>query len=110
MNNEIKQDILLGKVSLDFSNQEHIEFLKEVYFLYTSLSKVYEKMYKYYRSKTDAIENYKFITERSNNKVNLNYMKKFIKEETSYAVGKELAYESNNGNVNFIKDINYTIT
>ncbi|EOU1827861.1 phage portal protein [Clostridium perfringens] len=67
-------------------------------------------MYKYYRGKTDAIENYKFITERSNNKVNLNYMKKFIKEETSYAVGKELAYESNSGNVNFIKDINYTIT
>ncbi|WP_243157319.1 phage portal protein [Clostridium perfringens] len=110
MNNEIKQDILLGKVSLDFSKQDHIEFLKEVYFLYTSLSKVYEKMYKYYRGKTDAIENYKFITERSNNKVNLNYMKKFIKEETSYAVGKELAYESNSGNVNFIKDINYTIT
>ena len=110
MNDEVKQAILLGKVSLDFSNQEHIEFLKEVYFLYTSLSKVYEKMYKYYRGKTDAIENYKFITERSNNKVNLNYMKKFIKEETSYAVGKELAYESNSGNVNFIKDINYTIT
>lgn len=110
MNDEVKQAILLGKVSLDFSKQDHIEFLKEVYFLYTSLSKVYEKMYKYYRGKTDAIEKYKFITERSNNKVNLNYMKKFIKEETSYAVGKELAYESNSGNVNFIKDINYTIT
>lgn len=110
MDIQLKEKILLGEIDLDFSRQDHIEFLKEVYSLYNSAVKVYNKIYDYYKGKTDAIQTYKFVTDRSNLKINLNYIKKFIKEEVSYSVGKELAYESTEGNTNFIKDINYTLS
>ncbi len=110
MDTQLKEKILLGEIDLDFSRQDHIEFLKEVYSLYNSAVNVYNKIYDYYKGKTDAIQTYKFVTDRSNLKINLNYIKKFIKEEVSYSVGKELAYESTEGNTNFIKDINYTLS
>ncbi|MGL4730540.1 MAG: phage portal protein [Clostridium sp.] len=109
MNEELIQKILSGKVSLNISIPEHLELIQECKNLFDTLKTKYEKMYEYYKGKTDAIQNYKFITERSNNKINLNYIKKFVKEEVSYSVGKDLAYESNEGNVKAIKDINYTI-
>ncbi|MEG1313068.1 MAG: phage portal protein [Bacilli bacterium] len=106
---KFKQDILSGEIEIDLKNADHITFIKEVYNIYSASAKIYNKMYEYYKGKTDAIQNYKFVTERSNLKINLNYMKKFIKEEVSYSVGKELAYESVEGNNQFIKDINYTM-
>ena len=41
--------------------------------------KIYQKMYNYYVGDTDAMRNYKMVTERSNNKVRVNFIKKFIK-------------------------------
>lgn len=108
MDEELIQEILNGEVEFDIL--KHIDLVKKSKDLFDNLKSKYDKMYNYYKGKTDAIENYQFITERSNNKVNLNYIKKFVKEEVSYSVGKELAYESNNGDSNFIKDINYNIS
>ena len=107
---KLKEDILLGKTKLDLKKQTHMEFFQEVFGLFQTSKKMYEKMYEYYTGKTDAIQNYKLVTDRSNLKINLNYIKKFVKEEVSYSVGKELAYESVEGNKDFIKDINYTIS
>ncbi|MGL6186076.1 MAG: phage portal protein, partial [Clostridium chrysemydis] len=109
MNEELIQRILNGDESLNLSNPEHMELVKKSQSLFNSIKSKYEKMYDYYKGKTDALNNYQFITERSNNKINLNYIKKFVKEEVSYSVGKDLAYESNTGNVSEIKDVNYTI-
>lgn len=64
-------------------------------------------MYGYYKGNTDAMSKYKFVTERSNLKINTNYIKKFIKEEVSYTVGNEITYESRSGDPNIIKDIEY---
>ncbi|MCR6516315.1 phage portal protein [Clostridium sp. LY3-2] len=109
MNEELIQMILNGDESLNLSNPEHMELVKKSQSLFNSIKSKYEKMYDYYKGKTDALNNYQFITERRNNKINLNYIKKFVKEEVSYSVGKDLAYESNTGNVSEIKDVNYTI-
>lgn len=106
----IKEKILLGEEVIDLNNKEHMEFFKEVFELFNNAAGVYEKMYEYYKGKTDAIQKYKMVTERSNLKINLNYIKKFIKEEVSYSIGKELSYESTEGNRDFIKDINYTLS
>ena len=106
----VKEQILLGKVQIDLENEEHMNFFKEVFSLFQTTISFYRKMYEYYKGKTDAINNYKFITDRSNLKINLNYIKKFIKEEVSYSVGRELSYESIEGNKQFIKDINYTLS
>ena len=64
MDTQLKEKILLGEIDLDFSRQDHIEFLKEVYSLYNSAVKVYNKIYDYYKGKTDAIQTYKFVTDR----------------------------------------------
>lgn len=67
----------------------------------------YQKMYNYYCGKTDAITNYKMITERSNCKIHVNYIKKFIKEEVSYSLGNEVMYLSKDDNKEMIDDIEY---
>ncbi len=107
---DLIQQIMIGKVTIDLNNSQHLEVVKKVYDLFQASTEIYNKMYDYYKSKTDATENYKMITERSNSVIHLNYMKKFIKEEVSYSVGKDIAYESISGNNQFIKDINYTIS
>jgi SPP1 family phage portal protein len=104
------QQIINDEVELNLSNSNHMDLVKRSQDLFNKLKTKYEKMYQYYQGKTDAIENYQFITSRSNNKINLNYIKKFVKEEVSYSVGKEISYESSSGNKEFIKDINYTIS
>ena len=95
------------EVGLDLRNPEHLKLVKKAYGSYYVFKNLYEKMYEYYKGNTDAIKKYLFVTERSNLKINVNYIKKFIKEEVSYAVGNDIAYESRQDNKNIVKDIEY---
>lgn len=54
----------------------------------------YKKIEDYYKGITDASLNYKVNSGRSNLKVSCNYLKKFVKEETSYSVGNVISYSS----------------
>lgn len=53
----------------------------------------YNIINRYYKGQTDSIINYQ-TTDRSNLKVSCNYLKKFVKEETSYSVGNPISYTS----------------
>lgn len=86
-----------------------IDLLKKVYEEYQSNKITYDKMYEYYKGNTDAMANYKMVTERSNNKTPVNYIKKFIKEEVSYSVGNDVNYISKSGDENIVNDIDYYI-
>ena len=99
--------IFKKEIGLDLSTPEHLELVKEAYALYWKDKKIYEKMYNYYNGDTDAMDNYLFITKRSNLKVNTNFIKKFIKEEVAYAVGNDITYESRTDNKEVIQDIEY---
>ncbi|NLK24533.1 MAG: phage portal protein [Clostridiales bacterium] len=99
---------LIGKKEgLNLNNSEHLNLVKKVYGTYRVYRNTYEKMYRYYKGDTDAIRKYKFVTERSNLKINTNYIKKFVKEEVSYTVGNPITYESRNDDNNIINDIEY---
>lgn len=84
-----------------------IELLKKAYADYQLKKKLYDKMYDYYKGNSDAIKNYQMVTERSNNKINTNFIKKFIKEEVSYSVGNDITYITKSGDENIVKDIDY---
>jgi len=88
-------------------NPEHLALVKKIYGTYNGCKFEYEKMYRYYKGDTDAMRKYKFVTERSNLKINANYIKKFIKEEVSYTVGNDITYESRSKDSEIIKDIDY---
>jgi SPP1 family phage portal protein len=95
------------EIGLNLDNPEHLQLVKKTYGSYYVFKNIYEKMYKYFKGDTDAIRKYLFVTERSNLKVNANYIKKFIKEEVAYTLGNSITYESRNGNEDVIKDIEY---
>ena len=84
-----------------------INRLKKAYEEYQNNKITYDKMYNYYKGNTDAINNYQMVTERSNNKINTNFIKKFIKEEVSYSVGNDVTYISKSGNEHVVNDIDY---
>lgn len=105
--NEIIKKLFRKEIGLDLNNPEHLALVKKVYGSYWVFKNIYEKMYRYYKGDTDAIRKYLFVTERSNLKINLNYIKKFIKEEVAYTLGNDIAYESRSGNEDVIKDIEY---
>ena len=86
------------------------EELKLIYEEYKVKKPLYDKMYEYYKGNTDAKRNYKMITNRSDNKADVNFMKKFIKEEVSYAVGNDVTFASKTGNKDVIKEIDYNIS
>lgn len=65
----------------------------------------YNKMQDYYDGETDAIKDYKIVTDRANNKVNTNMIQKFIIEEASYCVGNKITYTSNSNDKEIIEDI-----
>ena len=65
---------------------------------------IYNKIWDYYKGKTDAKSNYT-QTRRSNLKVGCNYLKKFVKEETSYSVGNSIAFNSKTENQKAIDTI-----
>ena len=96
---------------LDLTVKENLELVKTQYGSYTASSnfEIFKKMYEYYKGNTDSLKNYKMITDRSNLKINLNYLKKFIKEEVSYCVGNPIIYESRTSNKEFINDIDYIL-
>ncbi len=48
---------------------------------------------------------YSFINNRSNKKINTNFIKKFVKEEVSYSVGNDITYTSKTGNKDTVKTI-----
>lgn len=62
----------------------------------------YKEMYDYYLGNTNTMKNYK-LTDRSNIKVSVNYIKKFIKEEVSYSLGNDITYISKAGDKEIIE-------
>ena len=105
--NEIIKKLFRKEIGLVLNNPEHLSLVKKVYGSYWVFQNIYEKMYRYYKGDTDAIRRYLFVTERSNLKINLNYIKKFIKEEVAYTLGNDITYESRSENKNVVKDIEY---
>lgn len=105
--NEIIKKLFRKEIGLDLNNPEHLKLVKKAYGSYWVFKNIYEKMYRYYKGDTDAIRRYLFVTERSNLKINLNYIKKFIKEEVAYTLGNDITYESRTDNENVVKDIEY---
>lgn len=84
-----------------------IQLLEKVYSYYKAKKPLYDNMYSYYKGDSDAMKNYKMVTERSNNKTPVNFLKKFIKEEVSYSVGNDVTYISKSGNADIVNDIDY---
>lgn len=95
------------EIGLALSDPEHLALVKKVCGSYWVFKNIYEKMYRYYKGDTDAIRKYLFITERSNLKINTNFIKKFIKEEVAYTLGNDITYESRTDDKNVINDIEY---
>jgi len=104
---DLVKKLFKKELGLDLSNPEHMKLVKKIYGSYRVFQNVYNKMYDYYKGDTDAIRKYLFVTERSNLKTNVNYIKKFIKEEVSYTVGNDITYESRTNNESVVKDIEY---
>jgi len=71
----------------------------------------YQKKYKYYKGDTDAIKRLKEIDsdlQVKSNILNVNMIKKFIKEEIAYSLGNKITYQRiNNDEDDMIKDIDY---
>lgn len=105
--NKIIKKLFKKEIGLNLDNPEHLKLVKKAYGSYWIFKNIYEKMYRYYKGDTDAIRKYLFVTERSNLKINLNYIKKFIKEEVAYALGNDITYESRTDNENIVSDIEY---
>ena len=95
---ELIKKLFKKEIGLDLSNPEHLKLVKKAYGSYRVFRNIYLKMYRYYRGDTDAIRKYLFVTERSNLKINTNYIKKFIREEVAYTVGNDITYESRSDN------------
>lgn len=104
---ELIKKLSKNQIGLDLSNPEHLKLVKKAHGSYYAFKNIYEKMYSYYKGDTDAIRKYLFITERSNLKINTNFIKKFIKEEVSYTVGNDITYESRTNNEDVVNDIDY---
>ena len=104
---ELIKKLFKKQTGLNLYNPEHLALVKKIYGNYNANRYIYEKMYRYYLGDTDAMRKYKFITERSNIKINANYIKKFIKEEVSYTISNNITYESKSDNSDIVKDIEY---
>ncbi|NFB12917.1 phage portal protein [Clostridium botulinum] len=104
---DLLKKILKKQTGLNLNNPEHLNLVKKVYGSYYVFKNIYNKMYQYYKGDTDAIKKYLFVTERSNLKINANYIKKFIKEEVAYTLGNDIGYESRTDNENVVNDIEY---
>ncbi len=83
--------------------------LENVYYYFEAKKAEYNDMYYYYKGHTKALDEYMIVHEenRSNRKIRVNFIKKFIKEEVSYSIGNNINYISNSGNDQEIKDIAY---
>jgi len=67
-------------------------------------------MYNYYKGETDALKDYKMVTDRSNLKTRTNFIKKFIKEEVSYTLGNKISYLSKSSNTKIVDAIEYNLS
>lgn len=67
----------------------------------------YSKMKDYYLGKHDILFNYKQLSKRSNEKIVINYVQKFLDQEISYCVGQPLSYISKTGDNSIIETIDY---
>lgn len=105
--NELLKKLFKKEIGLDLADPEHLKIVKKAYGSYYIFKNIYEKMYRYYKGDTDAIRKYLFVTERSNLKINVNYIKKFIKEEVAYTLGNDITYESRTDNDTVVKDVEY---
>lgn len=103
--NNLINEIIKGDKALEFDSEEMKELLLNVNSDFTLKRSTYAKMYECYKGNTDAKRNYKEIVERSNLFTSVNFFKKFVKEEVSYAVGNPITYESLSGNADFVKEI-----
>lgn len=67
--------------------------IKHLYNGYKKEYNNFKKIEDYFLGQTDALKDY-ITTERSNQLVKLNYLKKFVKEETAYSVGNPVTFQS----------------
>lgn len=107
---------ILSQMFLRFQSVWHI--YQKIYFYYLGITDTNKMMNFYQDGVTDnamfdnyvdgtGSENYAYINDRYNHKINTNYMKKFIKEEVSYSVGNPITYTSKTNNqsiLNIISD------
>lgn len=84
-----------------------LELLKNIHYYFTTRKPLYDEMYNYYKGHSNAMRDYFHIEERSNHKIRVNFIKKFIKEEVSYSIGNAINYISKSDNQNELKDIEY---
>ncbi|MDY5098786.1 MULTISPECIES: phage portal protein [Clostridia] len=103
--NVLMNEIVRGDRIIDFDKADMVELLANANYDFITKQAIYSKMYEYYKGDTDAKRKYKEISERSNLFANVNYFKKFVKEEVSYAVGNPITYESLSGNSDLIRKI-----
>lgn len=84
------------------------ELLSKLYLEYQKNLSTYKKIDNYYNGNSDAKQKYE-VTDRSNRKASINFFKKFVKEEVSFAVGSKTTYISKSNNAEAIKDIEYIL-
>lgn len=81
------------------------EVLEQLYSMFRKEQGEFKKMSDYYENKSDAMKDYKMITERSSLKTNTNFIKLFIDKEVSYSLGNNVTYSSRSGNEEFINEV-----
>ena len=91
---------------LDLNNLKHKQLINKLIEEYYNRLTIYNDMNDYYEGKTKAKRNYQ-VTDRSNRKASINYIKKFITEETAFAIGNDVTYVSDDKDK--IKNIKYII-
>lgn len=105
-----------------FDIEANLALLDSCFSQFQQQWRIYQRMYFYYMGITDINHDlawsmdgnfddvifnnyadteggdYSFINNRSNRKINTNFIKKFIKEEVSYSVGNDITYSSKSAN------------
>lgn len=83
--------------------------LKEIYDEFRKRVTSFQTMTDYYENRSDAMKNYKMITDRSSLKTNTNFIKLFVDEEVSYSLGNDITYTSREGNQEFLDEVTYAL-
>ena len=88
--------------------ENNSELLSHVLSDFRTRKILYDKMYDYcIVGDTDAYRKYKRNPKRSNLKIKVNFIKKFIMEEVAYLVSNKITYGSKSDNKNIIDYIEY---
>ncbi|MBU3098373.1 MULTISPECIES: phage portal protein [Clostridium] len=110
------------------------ELLEKVFARFQMQWHIYQKMYYYYCGITDTGKafnatqggafddpmidnfidaegagNYNFVNDRFNNRINTNFVKRFVKEEVSYSVGNDITYISKSSNDDIVNTLKYNL-